>query len=100
MTKEPKNKPSPSVLKYRHVAISGLSRNRRGKHHQLIQGILGELETLPPGSALEIPLDQIGGIGLANLRSAVHRATSGRGMAIETLADGKNFYVWKPKPAA
>ncbi|HZR33410.1 MAG TPA: hypothetical protein VFA76_16305 [Terriglobales bacterium] len=99
MAKEPKNKPSPSILKYRHVAVSGLSRNRRGKHYDLIQGIFGELETLPPGSALEIPLDQIGGIGLANLRSAVHRATTSKGMAIETLAEGKNFYVWKAKSA-
>jgi len=46
-------------------------------------------------SALEIPLNDVGGIGLANLRSAVHRGASSAGIAIETLADEKNFYVWK-----
>jgi hypothetical protein len=48
-----------------------------------------------PGSALEIPLADVNGIGLANLRSAVHRASTSAGLAIETLADEKNFYVWK-----
>jgi hypothetical protein len=56
---------------------------------------LQELKVAPAGSALEIPLDDIGGIGLANLRSAVHRAATSESIAIETLADDKNFYVWK-----
>jgi len=46
---------------------------------------------------LEIPLDDVGGIGLANLRSAVHRGASAIGLEIETLADKKNFYVWKTR---
>ena len=61
----------------------------------LLLGILQELEALSPGSAMEIPLADVGGIGLANLRSAVHRASTSRGLQIETLADEKNFYVWK-----
>jgi hypothetical protein len=44
---------------------------------------------------MEIPLADVGGIGVANLRSAVHRASSSQGLEIETLADDKNFYVWK-----
>jgi len=50
---------------------------------------------LSPGSAMEIPLADVGGIGLANLRSAVHRAATSQGIEIQTLADEKNFYVWK-----
>jgi hypothetical protein len=60
-----------------------------------LQGIVSELKAAPPGSALEIPLAEVGGIGLANLRSAVHRASTAESLAIETLADEKNFYVWK-----
>jgi hypothetical protein len=60
-----------------------------------VEGILEELETVQAGSALEIPLADVNGIGLANLRSAVHRASTSAGMDIETLADEKNFYVWK-----
>lgn len=53
--------------------------------------------TLQAGSALEIPLADVGGIGLANLRSAVHRAAASNGMEIETVADDGKFYVWKAK---
>jgi hypothetical protein len=87
----------PPDLKYRQVKIDGLDKTRRGKHYDLVLGILEQLKTLPPGSAMEIPLADVGGIGLANLRSAVHRASTSHGLEIETLADEKNFYVWRKK---
>ena len=82
----------PTDLRYRQVRVDALNRGRRGKHHDLVVGILQELEALSPGSAMEIPL---GGIGLSKLRAAVHRASASRGLQIQTLADEKNFYVWK-----
>ena len=94
MAKENKRSQHPAG-KYRRVQVSSLDRGRRGKHHEVVQGILKELEMAEANSALEIPLDDVGGIGLANLRSAVHRGASSAGIAIETLADEKNFYVWK-----
>jgi hypothetical protein len=97
--KEKKVNNPPPVLQYRRVAVADLNRGRRGKHHDLVQGILQELRLPSPGSALEIPLAEVGGTGLASLRSAVHRASISEGLSIETLADGKNFYVWtKPSP--
>jgi hypothetical protein len=89
-----KRKPLP-VSKYRQVEITDLKTGRRGKHHDLVEGIVQELATLQEGSALEIPLADVGGVGLANLRSAVHRAATSRGLEIETVADEGNFYVWK-----
>ena len=94
MSKEKKGTVPQPVLKYRQVAATDLSRGRRGKHYVLVQGILAELKMTSPGSALEIPLGDVGGIGLANLRSAVHRASAAAGLEIETIADEKNFYVW------
>ena len=82
------------LLKYRRVQVSGLNRGRRGKHHELVNGICQELEQLQPGAALEIPLSDVGGIGLAKLRSAIHRGAASRDIAIETLADKDNLYVW------
>lgn len=95
MSREQKAGARQPGLKYRRVELSTLRKGRRGKHHDLVEGILGELEGVQPGSALEIPLADVNGIGLANLRSAVHRASVSAGMAIETVADEKNFYVWK-----
>ncbi len=99
MKKEPKSKNQTST-KYRQVEVSGLNRGRRGKHHDLVTGIIEELAIAPLGAALEVPLSAVGGIGLANLRSAVHRASSAAGITIETLADEKNFYVWKKQREA
>jgi hypothetical protein len=94
MANETRKKKIPG-LKYRQVDRAGLKTGRRGKHHDLVEGIVQELAMLQSGSALEIPLGSVGGIGLANLRSAVHRAATTRGLEIETVADEGNFYVWK-----
>jgi hypothetical protein len=95
MAIEKTNKLQRPVGKYRRVEVADLDRGRRGKHHDLIQGIFEELKGAQAGTALEIPLADVGGIGLANLRSAVHRGASAVGLAIETVADDTNFYVWK-----
>jgi hypothetical protein len=94
MTKENLRNQKPT-LNYDRVVLANLKRNRRGKHHELIQGIFQDLETLPVGSAIKIPLAEADGITLANLRSAVHRASTSRDLAIETLSDDDNFYIWK-----
>jgi len=94
MTKENLRNQKPS-LNYDRVVLANLKRNRRGKHHDLIQGIFQDLETLPVGSAIKIPLAEADGITLANLRSAVHRASTSRDLAIETMSDDENFYIWK-----
>ncbi len=99
MSDGPKSKAVLPALKYRRVNVAGIKRGRRGKHHDLVEGILRELKMLPAGSAMKIPFSDVGGIGLANLRSAVHRAATGEGLAIETVADGENLYVWKTDSA-
>jgi hypothetical protein len=85
--------------KYERVSLADIRRSRRGRHHDLMGGIFQDLETLPVGSAIKIPLTEVDGITLANLRSAVHRASASRGLGIETLSDEENFYIWKA-PAA
>jgi hypothetical protein len=94
MTKEQVKNQRPA-LNYGRVVLANLRRNRRGKHHDLIQGVFQDLETLPSGSAIKIPLAEVDGITLANLRSAVHRASTSRGLEIETLSDDDNFYIWQ-----
>jgi len=81
---------------FKRVPISDLSKRRRGRHHDLVGGILQELETLPTASALQVPIREVGGVSLANLRSAIHRATTSHGLEIETASDKDNLYVWKP----
>jgi hypothetical protein len=84
-----------NALHYDRVVLATVRRQRRGKHHDLIQGIFQDMETLPTGSAIKIPLADVDGITLANLRSAVHRASTSKGLEIQTLSDEENFYIWK-----
>ena len=95
MANEQKNRNPKHAAKYRQVEVASLKRGRHGKHHGLVRGIVQELTSLQEGSALEIPLSEVGGVGLANLRSAVHRAATSQGLHIETVADEGKFYVWK-----
>ncbi len=89
------SKTQKTPAKYQRVSLADIRRSRRGKHHDLVGGIFQDLETLPVGSAIKIPLAEVDGITLANLRSAVHRASASRNLGIETLSDEESFYIWK-----
>src|SRR5277367_1773037 len=95
MAKETGSKNAKSALKYSRVILADIRRTRRGKHHDLLGGIFEDLESLPVGSAMKIPLSEVDGTSLANLRSAVHRASVSRDLGIETLSDEENLYIWK-----
>ncbi|MBZ5664423.1 MAG: hypothetical protein LAO30_07425 [Acidobacteriia bacterium] len=81
--------------KYERVVLADIRRTRRGKHHDLVGGIFQDLESLPIGSAIKVPLTEVDGTTMANLRSAIHRASTSRGLGIETLSDENNLYIWK-----
>src|SRR5271156_905250 len=95
MAKETGDRVQKSAPKYDRVVLADIRRTRRGKHHDLLGGIFQDLESLPEGSAIKIPLTDVDGTTLANLRSAVHRASSSKGLGIETLSDEENFYIRK-----
>jgi hypothetical protein len=95
MAKETGDKAQKRPPKYDRVILADIRRTRRGKHHDLLGGIFQDLESLPAGSAIKIPLTEVDGTTLANLRSAVHRASTSKGLGIETLSDEANFYIWK-----
>jgi hypothetical protein len=80
---------------YGRVRIKDLPNTRRGKHFDLLNKIMEDLSTVPSGEAVSVPLKDTGGIGLANLRAAVNRATRAKGLKVETQSDEKHFYVWR-----
>lgn len=83
--------------RYGRVPIASVNGHRRGKHHDVIGGILDELETVGDPFALKIPLADLGGVTLANVRSAVHRAAKAKNLNVETASDRENLYVWKSR---
>lgn len=80
---------------YGRVPIAGLKKSRKGKHHELMGRILEDLMKLASSYAVKIPLSEIEGISVLNLRSAIVRAAEKAGIPVSTSSDDENFYVWK-----
>ncbi len=81
--------------KYETMLLADLKPRRCGKHHELVTGILEQLQELPIDSVLKIPRHKLP--PLPNVRSAIVRATSSREIEISTSSDDENLYVWKKK---
>jgi hypothetical protein len=66
---------------------------RNGKHKAATTEILENLRKLPSGSALKIPRKGLPDT-LANIRSALNRATRKAKIQVATAADAEYLYVW------
>jgi hypothetical protein len=75
--------------------ISGLKKSRKGKHHGLLLKIMEDLRKARPGFAVMVPLANIGGVSVLNLRSAIVRAAAKEKINVATSSDNENFYVWR-----
>jgi len=80
---------------FESIAQGDLPSGRKGKHHSLLVKVIEDLEHLPDGRAIKIPLAEFEG-SVADIRSAISRATKKVAMEIATSSDEQFFYVWKP----
>lgn len=85
-------------LKYERIPLADLKQRRRGKHRGIVDTIVAELDALGDAEAMRVPLSSVAGVSLANLRSAVSRATKSRGVKIATFSDGHSLFLWKKSP--
>ncbi len=63
-------------------------------HYSVLVDVLKELPKLAEGRAMKIPLADVSG-SVADIRSAVHRATRKHNFEIATSSDDEFFYLWK-----
>jgi hypothetical protein len=66
---------------------------RNGKHKAIVTKLLSDLDQLPTGIALKIPLAELAE-GKENVRSALNRATRKSGRDVATATDARFLYVW------
>lgn len=81
-------------VNFETLSQSDLPNGRRGKHHQLILQVLDDLKQLEDGRAIKIPLADFEGT-VADIRSAILRATKKKSLNIATSSDDSFFYLWK-----
>ena len=83
-----------SLANFKTIPQDDLPFGRKGKHNGIVHQLLDDLEQLPEGRAIKIPLSQLTD-SKANIRSALNRATRQRMLLVVTSSDDENFYVWK-----
>jgi DNA helicase TIP49 (TBP-interacting protein) len=66
---------------------------RNGKHKQIVTKILADLDQLPQGAALKVPLAELAE-SKENVRSALNRAIHKGGRNVVTASDADFLYVW------
>jgi hypothetical protein len=66
---------------------------RNGKHKEIVTRILNDLDQLPVGRALKVPLAELAS-SKEKVRSALNRATHKSGREVATATDGDYLYIW------
>ena len=82
-----------AAMNFKTMAQVDVPQGRKGKHHVLVSKLLSDLDQLPKGAALKVPLAQLTE-SKENVRSALNRATRNGGRTVATASDDTYLYVW------
>ncbi len=85
-------------MNFKTMAQSDVPQGRNGKHKQIVTRILSDLDQVPMGTALKVPLSELAE-SKAKVRSALNRATRKAGQNVATASDDSFLYVWNETEA-
>jgi hypothetical protein len=95
MAVTPRNNKPP--MNFKTMSQIDVPQGRKGKHNQVISEILSDLDQLPAGNALKVPLAELAE-SKAKVRSALNRAIHKGKRNVVTASDSEFLYVWnEPK---
>ena len=80
-------------MNFKTMSQVDVPQGRNGKHKQVVTKILSDLDQLPAGIALKVPLAELAD-GKENVRSALNRAINKGGRNVATASDADFLYVW------
>lgn len=80
-------------LNFKTMPQTDVPQGRNGKHKQIVTQILSDLDQLPAGVALKVPLAELEG-RKENVRSALNRAIHKGNRNVATASDADFLYVW------
>jgi hypothetical protein len=91
-------RPRPACARKALGLIASVPHGRKGKHNVIVAKTLADLERLVAQTAILVPLGGMNGEKIANVRSALNRATKQKGLSVATSTDDEYFYVWRTPP--
>jgi hypothetical protein len=80
---------------FESISRSAVPRSRKSKHHEIVENILRDIETLHGRKALRIPRSSLGTAKIEHIRAALSRASGKLQLELATSADDNYFYVWR-----
>jgi hypothetical protein len=86
-----------NLTNFESILQLDVPKGRDGKHKKIVTRLLNDIEQLPAGSALKVPLSALPD-SKENIRSALNRATHQRGISVATSSDSEFLYIWRIEP--
>jgi hypothetical protein len=80
-------------MNFKSMPQMDVPQGRNGKHKAIVTRILSDLDRIPKGVALKVPLAELLE-SKEKVRSALNRATRKGGRNVATASDGTFLYVW------
>ena len=80
-------------MNFKTMSQIDVPQGRNGKHKETVTKILSDLDQVPNGTAIKVPLAALE-LGKENVRSALNRATRKSGRRVATASDASFLYVW------
>ena len=84
---------SKSPMNFKTMAQVDVPQGRNGKHKEVVTRILSDLDQLPEGIALKVPLANLAE-SKEKVRSALNRASHKGSRNVATASDADFLYVW------
>ena len=80
-------------MNFKGMPQADVPQGRNGKHKTIVTKILSDLDQIPNGVALKVPLAELAH-SKEKVRAALNRATRKGGRNVATASDGNFLYVW------
>ena len=87
------SRPEKIPMNFKTMSQLDVPQGRNGKHKQVVTKILSDLDQMPAGIALKVPLAELAE-SKENVRSALNRAINKGGRNVATASDSNFLYVW------
>jgi DNA helicase TIP49 (TBP-interacting protein) len=84
---------SKTSMNFTTMAQVDVPQGRNGKHKEIVSRILADLDRVPAGTALKVPLADLAE-SKEKVRSALNRAIHKNRRDVATASDATFLYVW------